>query len=111
MVDPKFGIKRSCPACEVSFYDLNKTPATCPKCGHAFDPSALHAPPEIPETRAESPPPADEDADDEATPPIDNDTAEATADDDEETVDLDTIVAEENLSNEDDDDFAEGDET
>ena len=40
MVDPKLGTKRSCEACEAKFYDLNKIPAICPKCGHSFDPTA-----------------------------------------------------------------------
>ena len=40
MVDPKLGTKRVCEACGAKFYDLNKSPATCPKCGHAFDPLA-----------------------------------------------------------------------
>ena len=45
MVDPKLGAKRTCEACEAKFYDLNKSPATCPKCGHAFDPDAIMAAP------------------------------------------------------------------
>jgi uncharacterized protein (TIGR02300 family) len=45
MVDPKLGTKRSCEACEAKFYDLNKSPATCPICGHVFDPDAIAAAP------------------------------------------------------------------
>ena len=40
MVDPKLGTKRVCEACGAKFYDLSKSPATCPKCGHVFDPLA-----------------------------------------------------------------------
>ena len=40
MVDPKLGTKRVCESCGAKFYDLNKQPVTCPKCGHAFDPMA-----------------------------------------------------------------------
>ena len=40
MVDPKLGTKRQCEACEAKFYDLNKQPVTCPKCGHHYDPMA-----------------------------------------------------------------------
>ncbi len=40
MVDSKLGSKRVCEACGAKFYDLNKNPATCPKCGHSFDPMA-----------------------------------------------------------------------
>ena len=45
MADPKLGTKRSCEACEAKFYDLNKSPATCPICGHVFDPDAIAAAP------------------------------------------------------------------
>lgn len=30
---PELGTKHLCPGCGTKFYDLNKTPATCPKCG------------------------------------------------------------------------------
>ena len=40
MVDPKLGTKRVCESCGAKFYDLNKQPVTCPKCGHSFDPMA-----------------------------------------------------------------------
>ncbi|NBR51687.1 MAG: TIGR02300 family protein [Alphaproteobacteria bacterium] len=39
MVDPKLGTKRVCEACGAKFYDLNKSPAVCPKCGHVYDPT------------------------------------------------------------------------
>ena len=39
MADPELGTKQVCPSCEAKFYDLNKRPATCPKCGHSFDPA------------------------------------------------------------------------
>jgi uncharacterized protein (TIGR02300 family) len=32
MVNLKFGQKHHCSACGTRFYDLNQTPATCPKC-------------------------------------------------------------------------------
>ena len=38
MADPELGTKQVCPSCEAKFYDLNKRPATCPKCAHSFDP-------------------------------------------------------------------------
>ena len=38
MAAPELGTKQVCPSCEVKFYDLNKRPATCPKCGHSFEP-------------------------------------------------------------------------
>lgn len=39
MADPELGTKQVCPSCEAKFYDLNKRPAVCPKCGHSFDPA------------------------------------------------------------------------
>lgn len=38
------GIKRTCPSCSVRFYDLNHTPAECPKCNHRFDPNQQFRP-------------------------------------------------------------------
>jgi hypothetical protein len=33
---PELGTKHTCPECEVKFYDLNKTGAACPACGHVI---------------------------------------------------------------------------
>ncbi|WP_114376910.1 TIGR02300 family protein [Elioraea thermophila] len=33
MVKPELGTKRICVACGAKFYDLRRTPVTCPKCG------------------------------------------------------------------------------
>lgn len=33
MVNPELGTKRTCTTCGARFYDLNKTPILCPKCG------------------------------------------------------------------------------
>ena len=33
MAKPELGTKRVCVACAARFYDLQKTPAICPKCG------------------------------------------------------------------------------
>lgn len=41
MVKLEFGTKRICPSCSARFYDLNKNPITCPKCGHGFVAKAL----------------------------------------------------------------------
>ncbi len=37
MAKPELGTKRLCASCGAKFYDLNKTPITCPKCGTAFE--------------------------------------------------------------------------
>ncbi|WP_370328841.1 TIGR02300 family protein, partial [Hyphomonas atlantica] len=38
MSKDKLGTKQVCPSCEARFYDLNKRPCVCPKCGEEFDP-------------------------------------------------------------------------
>ena len=35
------GTKRICPNCHLPFYDLSKSPAHCPNCAHAFDPTEV----------------------------------------------------------------------
>ena len=35
------GTKRICPNCHLPFYDLQKSPAHCPNCAHAFDPTEV----------------------------------------------------------------------
>ena len=37
MTKPELGNKRLCPNCSARYYDLNKTPITCPKCGTPFE--------------------------------------------------------------------------
>ncbi len=44
MNKPELGIKRDCPNCTARFYDLNKSPAHCPKCDTVFVPEALLKP-------------------------------------------------------------------
>jgi uncharacterized protein (TIGR02300 family) len=38
---PELGLKRQCMSCGAKFYDLNKDPATCPKCGTVFQAVAM----------------------------------------------------------------------
>lgn len=40
MAKPELGLKRVCVSCGARFYDLNRVPAICPKCG-AEQPSDL----------------------------------------------------------------------
>lgn len=35
------GFKRVCMFCSTKFYDFNKSPIICPKCGETFDQNAL----------------------------------------------------------------------
>lgn len=41
MVDPDWGIKRTCLSCGAKYYDFKKKTPACPSCGTAFDPEAL----------------------------------------------------------------------
>lgn len=41
MANPEWGTKRICPSCGARYYDLQKDPPVCPKCGTAFDPELL----------------------------------------------------------------------
>jgi uncharacterized protein (TIGR02300 family) len=38
---PELGGKRQCQNCGVKFFDLNKDPILCPKCGTTFQPPVL----------------------------------------------------------------------
>jgi uncharacterized protein (TIGR02300 family) len=40
---PELGTKRLCGECGAKFYDLNKDPITCPKCGAVFEVAAVAA--------------------------------------------------------------------
>ena len=40
----KLGTKRECRSCDAKFYDLNKEPPVCPKCGAVYD---IHAEPQL----------------------------------------------------------------
>ena len=37
MVKANWGTKRTCQSCSARFYDLNKSPIKCPKCGREHD--------------------------------------------------------------------------
>ena len=37
MAKPEWGVKRQCNSCGSRFYDLNRTPIVCPKCGAAYE--------------------------------------------------------------------------
>ncbi len=41
MAKPELGGKRQCQSCATKFYDLNKDPIICPKCGATFHVAAL----------------------------------------------------------------------
>ena len=41
LVKADLGTKRGCPSCNARFYDLEKRPIECPKCGFSYEPEAL----------------------------------------------------------------------
>lgn len=41
MAKPEWGAKRICHHCGARYYDLQRDPIVCPKCGTAYDPEAF----------------------------------------------------------------------
>ena len=68
LVKADLGTKRVCPSCGARFYDLQKRPIECPKCGFSFEPEALYKQRRgrQPEPAAAQPCPAAEAEDEEA---------------------------------------------
>ena len=55
MAKPELGGKRQCQNCGAKFFDLNRTPIVCPKCGATFQAALGRAP-----ARAAAPEPEEE---------------------------------------------------
>lgn len=43
MAKPELGSKRQCQSCGVKFFDLNREPVVCPKCGTVFQGAVMRA--------------------------------------------------------------------
>ena len=43
MAKPELGAKRQCQACAAKFFDLNRDPIICPKCGTVFQGATARA--------------------------------------------------------------------
>ena len=41
MAKPELGTKRLCPSCATKYYDLGRSPITCPNCGTVFEIAAV----------------------------------------------------------------------
>lgn len=83
MARPELGTKRTCTECGTKFYDLNKSPIVCPKCGTELDLASVTTATTSrakPQKAAKPAPVADEDDNTEET--------------DEETVALEDVDAE-----------------
>ncbi len=48
MAKPELGTKRLCQGCGAKFYDLNRDPILCPKCGTTFQVSVSRVAPPAP---------------------------------------------------------------
>lgn len=96
MSKPARGTKRVCPSCGARFYDLNRSPITCPVCQAAYQ----AAPPPSRRSERAAPVEARKPVEVEADPPpvqsaetisleeAEETTSDAAIDDDEEIVDL-----------------------
>ena len=79
------GVKRICAACHAKFYDLEKDPIICPKCGAVYDPEGSDKS-KKPEQKQEEP---EEKVTDLELDLNDEDLDEALLEDDDSGVDLD----------------------
>jgi len=100
VANPELGQKQVCPNCQAKFYDLNRRPAHCPKCGTDFDPE------EALKLRNRRGRPAGYPADDEAEDQVKDKNAEGDEDEDEatSTPEIDEEGHEPILTPDDDDD-------
>ena len=97
MAKPEWGTKRLCASCGARFYDLNKDPIECPKCGAIFDPDQGTRLKRSRNTPAETPAkakPAEEKTDEEVEVEDDDadDVLEDASDLGDDDEDLDEIV-------------------
>lgn len=123
MARPELGLKRQCMSCGAKFYDLDKDPATCPKCGTIYQVSAASsrvAAPALAARAAAVPADDDEDADLEKGGPeiVSLDEVETAEDDADTSVDADdtesgdsddTFLEEEDAGDDDVADLIDGD--
>ncbi|WP_336489850.1 TIGR02300 family protein [Methylobacterium nigriterrae] len=89
MARPELGLKRQCMSCGAKFYDLDRDPAICPKCGTVYQAvasSRVAAPALAARQQAEE----DEETDDKGPELVSLDEVEAAEDDAETTSDDDT---------------------
>ena len=116
----KRGTKRTCPSCNIRFYDLNRTVMPCPGCGAEFkvededeasDPvleaevaaAATKAAPAAPAAVAEPPPPPKIADDDDLDDDDDTEAAELADIEDADTEDVGDDADDTFLENEEDD--------
>ncbi|WP_232627690.1 TIGR02300 family protein [Methylobacterium sp. Leaf118] len=99
MARPELGVKRQCMNCGAKFYDLDRDPATCPKCGTVYQVASSRVAPPI-ASRAQE----DEEDEEEKTGPelVSLDEAETTEDESDISVDVDDDESSETTTGDDD---------
>lgn len=116
MTKPEWGTKRTCLNCSTRFYDMQKTPIVCPKCGSENAPDAVgkarrsmkkapaHAVAQ-PKPKAAAPVAGDDEVDDEVELDVDDDEADDALIEDTDDLAEDDDMAEviDHLGPEDDD--------
>lgn len=85
----ELGTKQVCPTCQSKFYDLNRRPAHCPKCGSDFDPEEA-----IRTRRVRSRVGGTEVEDEEREDQVKGDDAESEEEDEETTPEIDEAADE-----------------
>ena len=95
MAKAELGVKLTCESCGARFYDLNKSPGVCPKCGTANERPVIfetsRRPVETPEPKKAAPPKKDDDdlddmVDDDDDEDVIEDTSDLGDDDDVDVV-------------------------
>ena len=94
MAKPDWGKKLTCPSCGARFYNLNKEPATCPKCEATVEIQPVLKPRRTP---AEAPKPK------KVVKKVSDDDVDALLDDDDD----DDLIEDTSDPDDDDDDVAE----
>ena len=110
MAKPELGEKRVCGNCSAKFYDLNRDPIVCPKCGTVFEVAAAEKPaPERESKKPVEPAENEDDKDDVVAGGPEIISLEDADEDEGETVDGDDIPDDVGVDIEDDDDDANDD--
>ncbi|QDG74636.1 TIGR02300 family protein [Labrenzia sp. PHM005] len=102
MAKPELGTKRLCPGCGAKYYDLNRDPITCPKCGTIFE--AVMTSRAAKAAKAAEKPEDDDEEDDAAAPEIvtlEEADAEAEGGDDVPDLDGDDVEIDDDSSDDD----------
>lgn len=89
MAKPELGVKRRCASCGAAFYDLNREPIVCPKCGTEYvveqpKPARKKREPEPAKPAAKPAAKEEGDGDDDSDDGADDDFLEEDIDEDED---------------------------